>query len=65
VGIGRFRWRTTIRRNLPWSLVNRGLASKRKTDCSDHDWYNNADGVVEHGYHCAVRERPYDPAHFR
>ena len=61
---GRFRWRTRIRRSLPWFLVNRGLAGKGKTDCGDHEWYN-ADGVVERCYHCTVGERPYDPAHFR
>jgi len=61
-GRGRFRWRTKIRRSLPWFLVDRGIASKGTTDCGDHDWYN-ADGVVEHCYHCTVGLRPYDPAH--
>jgi hypothetical protein len=63
-GRGRFRWRTKIRRNLPWFLVDIGLAGKGTKDCGDHEWYN-ADGVVEHCYHCAVGERPYDPAHFK
>jgi hypothetical protein len=44
-------------------LVDRGVAGKGMTDCGDHEWYN-ADGVVEHCYHCEVGRRPYDPAHF-
>jgi hypothetical protein len=63
-GRGRFRWRTKIRGNLPWFLVNRGVADKGTTDCGDHEWYN-ADYVVEHCYHCHVGQRPYDPAHFQ
>jgi hypothetical protein len=63
-GRGRFRWRTKIRRHLPWFLIRRGLAGKGTTDCGDHEWYK-ADGVIEHCYHCTVGERPYDPAHFR
>jgi hypothetical protein len=59
----RYRWRTRLRRHLPWFLIDLGLANKGKRDCGDHDWYN-ADGVVEHCYHCWVGRRPYDPAHF-
>jgi hypothetical protein len=60
---GRFRWRTRLRRNLPWCLVRRGVAGKGATDCGAHEWYK-ADDRVERCYHCAVGERPYDPAHF-
>jgi len=60
---GRYRWRTWLRRRLPWLLVDRGVAGKGTTDCGDHEWYN-ADGVVERCYHCTVGHRPYDPAHF-
>jgi hypothetical protein len=63
-GRGRFRWRTRIRRHLPWFLVDRGLSGKGTTDCGDHEWYN-ADGTVERCYHCAVGQRPYDPTHFQ
>ncbi len=63
-GRGRFRWRTKLRRNLPWFLVNCGVADKGTADCGDHEWYN-ADGVVERCYHCTVGVRAYDPAHFR
>ena len=63
-GRGRFRWRTSVRKHLPWFLVNRGAAGKGAGDCGDHEWYN-ADGVVEYCYHCSVGQRPYDPAHFQ
>lgn len=59
----RYRWRTGIRRRLPWFLINLGVAGKGKRDCGDHEWYY-ADNVVEHCLHCEVGERPYDAEHF-
>ena len=59
----RFRWRTRLRRQLPWILINRGVAAKGTKDCGAHDKYN-ADGVVERCHHCEVGERPYDSEHF-
>jgi hypothetical protein len=56
---GRFRWRTWLRRHLPRRLVALGIAGKGKTDCGQHEWYN-ADGSVQHCYHCVIGERPYD-----
>src|SRR3954449_12435865 len=53
LGRGRYRWRTRLRRHLPWFLIDRGVAAKYTADCGDHEWYN-ADGVVEHCYHCMV-----------
>ncbi|WP_144127166.1 hypothetical protein [Catellatospora sichuanensis] len=60
---GRFRRRTRLRRRLPWLMVNLGVAGKPNDDCGDHEWYNS-DNVVEHCYHCAAGQRPYDAAHF-
>jgi hypothetical protein len=60
---GLYRCRTWLRRRLPWVLVDWGVAGKGTTDCGNHEWYN-ADGVVEHCYHCTVGRRPYDSAHF-
>ncbi|GIG59128.1 hypothetical protein Lfu02_35000 [Longispora fulva] len=57
---GRYRWRTRLRRRLPWVLVDRGWADKGASDCGAHEWYN-ADGVVERCYHCAPGERPRSP----
>jgi len=38
-----YRWRTWIRGNLPWFLINFGIAEKGK-DCQlvngEHHWYN-------------------------
>ncbi len=44
-------------------MVNLGVAGKPNDDCGDHEWYNS-DNVVEHCYHCAAGQRPYDAAHF-
>ena len=62
-GHGRFRWRTALRKRLPWFLINLGGAAKGKTDCGDHEWYNAGHGVA-HCYHCSAGEKPYDPADF-
>lgn len=54
-----FRWRTRIRRHLPWFLIDLGLADKGD-DCEarggDHEWYK-ADDSISACYHCKV-ERP-------
>ncbi|BCY11752.1 hypothetical protein L3i22_068400 [Actinoplanes sp. L3-i22] len=55
-GRGRYRWRTWLRRRIPWFLIDRGVADKGKGDCGDHEWYNS-DNVVERCYHCSVGER--------
>ena len=36
----RYRWRTWLRRRLPWFLVDWGVAGKGTADCGDHEWYN-------------------------
>src|ERR1043165_1526582 len=50
------RWRTRLRRNLPWFLINLGIASKGR-DCEavggEHEWYNR-DNVTSGCYHCEV-----------
>lgn len=43
-------------RHLPWFLVNLGVAAKGRGDCGAHE-FCNADGTVEHCYHCEVGER--------
>lgn len=58
--MNRYRWRTRMRRHMPWAF-NR-FVPKGKRDCGDHEWYN-ADDSIERCYHC-IAERPYDPAHF-
>ena len=51
-----YRWRTKIRRNLPWFLINLGIADKGR-DCEaaggHHQWYNQ-DGQYSACYHCKV-----------
>lgn len=59
----RYRWRTRLRRRLPWALVELGLARKGRGDGGAHEFYN-CDGVVERCYHCEVGVRPYDARHF-
>ncbi|WP_371501896.1 hypothetical protein OG871_33280 [Kitasatospora sp. NBC_00374] len=54
---GRYRWRTWVRRQLPWFLIDLGFAGKGTRDCGDHHWYNS-DGVTALCYHCVVGERP-------
>ena len=55
---GRYRWRTRLRRRLPWFLVNRGIAGKGAGDCGAHEWYNY-DGVIARCYHCEAGARPW------
>lgn len=54
-----FRWRTRIRRHLPWFLIDLGLAAKGD-DCEahggHHEWYNAGDSVSA-CYHCKI-EKP-------
>jgi len=51
-----YRLRSKIRRNLPWFLINLGLARKGK-DCEEaggtHEWYN-VDDKASGCYHCEV-----------
>jgi hypothetical protein len=53
-GGGRYRWRTWLRRKLPYRLAIR--VPKGGRDCGKHDWYNS-DNLVDHCYHCAVGVR--------
>lgn len=52
-----YRWRTAIRRRLPWLLINLGVAEKGE-DCElaggSHEWYN-IDRVSSGCYYCDVR----------
>ena len=51
-----YAWRTWLRGNLPWFLINLGLPNKGK-DCekvgASHHWYN-VDGKTSACYHCQV-----------
>lgn len=51
-----YRWRTAMRRHLPWFLIDLGIAGKGR-DCEKrggtHAWYNQ-DGVSSGCYHCKV-----------
>lgn len=51
-----YRWRTAVRRHLPWFLIDLGVASKGR-DCEasggSHAWYNQ-DDVTSACYHCRV-----------
>ena len=51
-----YRLRTSIRRHLPWFLIDLGIAKKGK-DCEAkggrHEWYNR-DGKSSGCYHCEV-----------
>jgi len=51
-----YRWRTALRRHLPWFLIDLGIAGKGR-DCEAaggrHSWYN-LDGVSSGCYHCKV-----------
>jgi hypothetical protein len=55
---GRYRWRTRIRRHLPWFLLKCGFAAKGRRDCGAHDWYNQGHGTAR-CYHCEVGEQPW------
>ena len=51
-----YRWRTTVRRHLPWFLIDLGVAQKG-SDCEKaggrHDWYN-LDDTDSGCYHCKI-----------
>jgi len=51
-----FRFRTAVRRHLPWFLIDLGLFSKGD-DCEkhggNHEWYNK-DNIRSGCYHCEV-----------
>jgi hypothetical protein len=38
-------------------LIERGVASKGKADCGDHEWYYKASDQVDRCYHCEAGER--------
>jgi len=54
-----YRWRTRLRRRIPWFLINLGVADKGE-DCEkvggEHWWYNQ-DGENSACYHCKVIRR--------
>ena len=51
-----YAWRTWLRRNLPWFLIDLGVAGKGQ-DCegvgAKHHWYN-VDNVSSACYHCEI-----------
>ena len=51
-----YRYRTRIRKHLPWFLIDLGFAAKGK-DCEEgggkHEWYNK-DNSSSACYHCLV-----------
>lgn len=56
--VARYRWRTSLRRHLPWFLIDIGVAGKGRHDCGDHEWYKATDDE-DRCYHCSVgRRRP-------
>jgi hypothetical protein len=50
---GRYRWRTELRKRLPYRPPIYQLVPKGKRDCGDHEWYLEEDGVWR-CYHCRV-----------
>ena len=54
-----YRWRTRIRRYLPWFLIDIGFANKGQ-DCEKaggvHKWYN-IDGKNSGCYHCKIARK--------
>ena len=51
-----YRWKTKMRKHLPWFLIDLGIADKGH-DCEaaggSHSWYN-MDGKRSGCYHCKV-----------
>jgi hypothetical protein len=60
--MGRYRWRTEIRRKLPWFMIDLGITAKGRRDCGRHEWYREHDNVWRCN-HCKpgeyVGEDPY------
>jgi hypothetical protein len=52
----RYRWRTAIRRRLPWVLVNLNVAAKGRRDCGEHEWYKASEDE-DLCYHCETGAR--------
>ena len=44
-------------------LIDRGVSSKGKNDCGDHEWFNQ-DDVTVRCIHCEQGEMPYSSALF-
>jgi len=53
----RYRWRTRLRRHLPWSLM--WIAHKGRRDCGWHEWYKH-DDETWHCYHCVAGVKKVD-----
>jgi hypothetical protein len=51
--MARFRWRTAVRKRLPWFLVDLGVAPKGRGDCGAHHWYKASD-TEDRCYHCEI-----------
>lgn len=56
-GGGKYRWRTALRRRLPWRFGIYLLVRKGKRDCGDHEWYRHDDEIMR-CYHCEPGRRP-------
>ena len=58
--MGRYRWRTRLRSNLPFWCGT--LLPKGSHDCGDHEWHKSAE-TLYHCYHChaGVRTTPPPP----
>jgi len=55
---GKYRWRTRLRRALPYRPPVYLLVPKGRGDCGNHEWYNQ-DQVTDSCYHCAAGTRPH------
>jgi len=55
---GPYRFRTFLRSNLPWFIINTGIVDKG-IDCEakggKHEWYNQ-DNINSACYHCSVEK---------
>jgi hypothetical protein len=58
--LGKYRFRTWLRGNLPYALSDR--IPKGAEDCGDHDWYLR-DARTEACYHCVVGVRMHEAEH--
>ena len=55
---GRYRWRTSMRRHLPWIVMP--LFPKGRKDCGNHEWALSDEDTYL-CYHCSVGIRPPTP----